>query len=104
MIDRRYLGALRTMGKIEGTSTLVLFFVAMPLKYLAGIPVAVTIAGSIHGLLFLTLVWMFYNAIDRVPIPRALALKGVVAAVIPFGPFVLDGALARLEATTSTPR
>ena len=101
--DHKYLGALRTIGKIEGTSTLVLFFVAMPLKYLAGIPVAVTIAGSIHGMLFLTLVWMFYSATDRVPIPRSLAVKGVIAAIVPFGPFILDRELARLEAT-STPR
>jgi integral membrane protein len=104
MTDRRYLGALRTMGKIEGTSTLVLFFIAMPLKYLAGLPVAVTIAGSIHGMLFLTLVWMFYRAVDRVPIPRSLALKGVIAAVVPFGPFVLDRQLADVgRAATPVP-
>jgi integral membrane protein len=85
------------MGKIEGTSTLVLFFIAMPLKYLGGIPMAVTIAGAIHGMLFLALVWMFFAAVSRVPISRSMALKGVIAAVVPFGPFLLDRDLARLH-------
>jgi integral membrane protein len=96
MIDQAYLTSLRVLGRIEGTSTLLLFFVAMPLKYLGGIPVAVTIAGSIHGMLFLTLVWRFFAGIERVPIPRSLALQGIIAAVIPFGPFILDSRLARV--------
>lgn len=96
-MDHQYLSRLRTLGKIEGTSTLVLFFVAMPLKYLAGYPLAVKIAGSLHGLLFLSLVMMFFNAIDRVPMPRKLALQGVLAAIIPFGPFVLDHKLKQLD-------
>lgn len=43
------IGRLRTMGFIEGMSLLVLLFIAMPLKYWAHHPLAVTIAGSIHG-------------------------------------------------------
>ncbi|WP_246163557.1 DUF3817 domain-containing protein [Sphingobacterium humi] len=35
----------------EAISTILLFFVAMPLKYFAGIPEAVRVAGSIHGFL-----------------------------------------------------
>jgi len=35
-INRSFLSKLRWMGFIEGTSTLVLFFIAMPLKHLAG--------------------------------------------------------------------
>jgi integral membrane protein len=91
-----FLNKLRVLGKIEGTSTLLLFFVAMPLKYFAGMPMAVRVMGSIHGMLFLSLVWMFFMAVDRVPIPRRLALLGVLAAVVPFGPFVLDRRLAEV--------
>jgi integral membrane protein len=104
MIDHNYLNSLRLLGKIEGTSTLILFLVAMPLKYLAAMPIAVTIVGSIHGMLFLALIWKFFNAIDRVPIPRSLAIHGVVAAVIPFGPFILDSRLARIGEATATHR
>ena len=51
----------------EAISTVVLFFVAMPLKYLANIPEAVRVAGSIHGFLvvifviLLIMCWQTYN-------------------------------------------
>jgi integral membrane protein len=83
---------------IEGISTLILFGIAMPLKYAAGMPMAVTIVGSIHGFLFLALVSMFVAGVKAIPISRRLALAGIFAAVVPFGPFVLDrklGTLAR---------
>ena len=43
------------IGKLEGYSYLALLFIAMPLKYMADMPLAVRIAGSIHGALFVTL-------------------------------------------------
>lgn len=39
-------------GWIEGISTLVLFFVAVPIKYIGGDPIWVKIVGPIHGFLF----------------------------------------------------
>lgn len=89
-IDHTYLRRLRRLSYVEGVSTLLLFFVAMPLKYLADIPMAVTVVGGMHGLLFTALVVAFVVAVFRVPISRGLALCGVVAAVVPFGPFVVD--------------
>ena len=89
-IDRAFLKKLRLMGLIEGTSTLVLFFIAMPLKYMAGMPKAVSIVGSIHGALFVALAFMLMMAIKRVPISAGLACMGFVAAIVPFGPFVYD--------------
>jgi integral membrane protein len=102
-IDRRLLKALRTLGIVEGFSTILLFGVAMPLKYAAGMPTAVTVVGTVHGVLFLALVGMFGLAIDRVPIPVTLAAAGVVGAVVPFGPFVVDRRLARLETPEDDP-
>jgi integral membrane protein len=84
------------LGTIEGVSTLVLFGVAMPLKYLAGMPFAVRVAGSIHGGLFIALVVMFLLGIKRVPISRGLAGAGITAAVFPFGPFIIDRWLERV--------
>lgn len=97
-IDHTYLARLRTLGMVEGTSTLVLFGIAMPLKYFGGMPLAVTVVGSVHGLLFLALVASFIGGVSRVPLPRRLALAGIVAAIVPFGPFILDGRLRRLGA------
>lgn len=51
----------------EAISTVLLFFVAMPLKYFGGIPEAVRVAGSIHGFLVVLFVilliacWQTYN-------------------------------------------
>ncbi len=75
---------------------MVLFGIAMPLKYLAGMPMAVTIVGSAHGVLFLALVTMFLLGTRRIPISRGLAAAGIVAAVVPFGPFIIDRRLGRL--------
>ena len=43
----------RSIAIAEGISFLVLLFIAMPLKYLAGWPDAVRVVGMAHGVLFL---------------------------------------------------
>jgi integral membrane protein len=93
-----FIQALRQLAIVEGISTLLLFGVAMPLKYFAGMPLAVTIVGSVHGFLFLALVLMLLLAIRRVPISPGLAAAGIVAAILPGGPFVLERRLARIAA------
>lgn len=92
-----FLRALRHLAITEGISTLILFGIAMPLKYMAGMPMAVTIVGSIHGFLFVVLVAMLLLAIRKVPISMKMAAAGIAAAVIPGGPFVLDRKLARID-------
>ena len=98
-LNRSFLKSLRTLGMIEGTSTLLLFGLAMPLKYFAGMPLAVTIVGSIHGFLFVGLVAMLLVAIWKVPISVRLALAGVAAAILTGGPFLLERRLAQIGAT-----
>jgi integral membrane protein len=95
-VNHTFLRRLRTLGTIEGVSTLILFGIAMPLKYVAGMPMAVRIAGSIHGGLFVALVVMFILGIRRIPISRRLAGAGIVAAVLPFGPFIMDRRLDKI--------
>ena len=46
------IAQLRRIGYAEAISFLVLLGVAMPLKYLAGMPMAVKVVGWIHGVLF----------------------------------------------------
>jgi integral membrane protein len=90
IVNREFLRWLIVMGLVEGTSTLVLFFVAMPLKYWGDMPMAVTIAGPIHGLLFLGLVAMFIIGRTVVPLKTDLMVWGIIGAIIPFGPFIVD--------------
>lgn len=95
-INLVYLRWLIIAGIVEGTSTLVLFGVAMPLKYWGGMPEAVTIVGMIHGLLFLGLVAMFAIGRNAVPLPRHLMWWGIVGAVLPLVPFIVDIPLYRM--------
>jgi integral membrane protein len=94
------LAQLRVANFLEGTSFLLLLGVAMPLKYLAHLPEAVRVAGSVHGLLFL----VFVSAVLRVSTehawPRRRALWAVTLSLLPFGTFVLDRAL-RAESAPS---
>ena len=95
-VDRVFLTRLRRVGTVEGISTLVLFGIAMPLKYVGGLP---------------------HRGLDRRADPRSplYAPDGGCSipassachspansrygeswgAVIPFGPFVVDRWLAR---------
>ena len=89
-INRTYLKLLIWLGIIEGFSTLALFFVAMPLKYYYGMPMAVTITGMIHGLLFIALISMFIVGKRIVPLGTKTIVAGIIGAIIPFGPFMVD--------------
>ena len=96
-VNHSFLRKLRCLSFAEGVSTLVLFGIAMPLKYAAGMSLAVTIVGSLHGFLFVALAFMLMAGIHRVPIPTGKALMGIVAAVVPFGPFIYDRQLKALD-------
>lgn|GEM_PF-72950 len=84
------LSTLRFIGNIEGISYLLLLGLAMPLKYMAGMPMAVKIMGSIHGALFVA----FMYALFRVWIAEKWNLGKVTMAfllsLVPFGTFYLD--------------
>ena len=99
----QFLQTLRVLSMIEGVSTLILFFIAMPLKYAAGMPMAVTIAGTIHGILFTALALMLLVGIRQVPLPVSVAAAGLVAAVLPGGPFLFDRQLRRRAGQPTTP-
>ena len=101
-MDLSYLKFLRTLAFIEGCSTLVLFGIAMPLKYWMGVPQAVPIVGMIHGILFLSLVVVSILGIWRVPTGMVLGISGIFAAIVPFGPFVLDIWLKKLVPAESS--
>lgn len=56
------IASLRVVTFLEGISFLALLLVAMPLKYLFNLPLAVQVAGGLHGLLFLGLGLSLYQA------------------------------------------
>jgi integral membrane protein len=89
------LRQLRLVALFEGASFLILLFVAMPLKYVAGMPLAVRIAGSIHGALFIWFVVALYRAARARDWPRRRSMTAFVASILPFGTFVFDASLRR---------
>lgn len=79
---------LRWAALFEGSSLLLLLFVAMPLKYYAGIPEAVKIVGPIHGVLFLTFLVLLLSHASKKELGFVKTLTGFFASFIPFGTFV----------------
>ncbi|MDQ8735628.1 MFS transporter [Paenibacillus sp. LHD-38] len=88
---------LRIAGLFDGISLLVLLSIAMPLKYIWGIDVAVTIVGSIHGGIFsLYTLSILYTAI-RVKWSPLWAAASLIAAFVPLGNFLLDWQLKKAQ-------
>lgn len=89
---------LRKIGRIEAISFLLLVFVAMPLKYYMRQPMAVKIVGMAHGVLFVIfcLSLLQTTIVAKWPLGRAALIFG--AAIIPFGPYLVDGRLQTYQA------
>ena len=66
----------------------------MPLKYMAGIPMAVKIAGWIHGLLFIILCASLIDTKMTAKWSLGRTATIFIAALLPFGPFVVDRRMA----------
>jgi integral membrane protein len=81
---------LRILALVEAVSFLILLFVAMPLKYFAGMPGAVKAAGWVHGLLFIFFCMALVHTAVAAGWPARRVGLVLMAALLPFGPFVLD--------------
>jgi integral membrane protein len=93
------LRRMRAVSLIEGSTLLLLLLVAVPLNHLAGVSAATHIMGPIHGLAFLAYIWMMIQTVSGGGWPRSDTTRLVVAALVPFGAFVNERALARRQAT-----
>ena len=94
------LGRLRLVGRLEAISFLLLLGVAMPLKYFAGAPIATKIVGWPHGVLFLGYCVLVLLARRRYRFSLALTGGLLLAALLPFGPFVAERELEGVEPRT----
>ncbi len=95
------LSRFRWIALSEGVSFLVLLGIAMPLKYLAEIAIAVKIVGWIHGILFILYLVLGLHAAGVLRWSLRFRFYVLVASLVPFGTFVLDRYL-RTEATTTS--
>ncbi|MGY3448073.1 DUF3817 domain-containing protein [Bradyrhizobium sp. USDA 4353] len=97
------LKRMRAVSLLEGSTLLLLVLVAMPLKHFAGVAIATRIMGPIHGLAFLTYVWMLIQLAAGGGWSRAEIIRMTIAALVPFGGFVNAGVLARRETALAAP-
>ena len=91
------LKRFRVISLIEGISMLVLLFIAMPLKYGFDMPLMVKYVGWIHGVLFMLYVVILLPTSRRLGWSFSKTFMGLVASVLPFGPFLFDRKLKNEE-------
>lgn len=78
------------IGRLEGVSLLLLLFLAMPVKYLAGEPILVRWIGMAHGLLFLLYVAVAFAMYAEHSWKKRVLLACLVLSSVPFGTFFFE--------------
>ena len=89
------MNTLRFMSLLEGTSLLLLLFIAVPLKRLMDFPEAVSIIGPIHGGLFVLFNIILLLAVFKHGLQVKHAIIGFIASVIPFGSYVFKATILK---------
>lgn len=97
------VGRVRALGMVEGVSFILLMGVAMPLKYWANMPLAVTYVGWAHGALFIAFLLVLFIAWAGGALSFGRSALAFVASVIPFGPFLIDRHLAKSSPAGNPP-
>lgn len=90
---------LRIMGTLDGLSLITLLFISMPLKYFADLPLFVKVNGSLHGGIFVLYVIAIVLVQLRIQWNVSWSMLSVLVAFIPFGNFLLDRKLRKMEKT-----
>jgi len=78
---------LRAVALVEGTAFLLLLFIAVPLKHLAGIGEPALILGPLHGVAFLAYGWLLSRLAIEQNWPHGRALRLVAIGLVPLGAF-----------------
>ncbi len=85
MKNKTTLEKFRFINFAEGISFLVLLFIAMPLKYYFGYPVATKIVGMLHGLLFIWFLIMLSQAHQEYKFTMKFSIILFIGSIVPFG-------------------
>jgi integral membrane protein len=80
----------RVVSFLEGTSYLLLLFVAVPIKYWMNDPQYVKLLGMPHGLLFVTYLVIAFLIKPELKWNNKTLGVVMLASVIPFGTFYVD--------------
>jgi integral membrane protein len=80
----------RVVSFLEGTSYLLLLFLAVPIKYWMNDPQYVKLLGMPHGLLFVTYLVIAFLIKPELKWNNKTLSVVMLASVIPFGTFYVD--------------
>jgi len=94
------LQKFKYINKIEGISFILLLFIAMPLKYSFGYPMATKIVGMLHGLLVFVFIYQIIEAKKEAEFTWKKTGLYSLLSLIPFGSFYTDKLLAKKMITT----
>lgn len=86
----KQLHRFRMIALAEGVSFIILLFIAMPLKYIFNIPMAVKVFGWVHGALFVAFFYFAFEVFTSFKKQFLWLAKAFIASIIPFGTFVFD--------------
>ncbi len=92
------LEKFRHIALAEGVSFLVLLGIAMPLKYMADMPMPVKVVGWVHGVLFILYVVVGAMAARAEGWSLGFSAVAFLASLVPGGTFWLDRRLAKSAA------
>jgi len=93
------LKTLRLFSILEGTSLLLLLFIAVPLKRLMDMPEAVSIIGPIHGGLFILFNLLLIWAVFKHGLKINHAIIGFIASLLPFGSYLFKAKILKQYAS-----
>lgn len=83
-------GRFRIISFAEGLSFLLLLGIAMPLKYLADMPMAVKVVGWAHGVLFILYVLSVVDAARACGWPPGRIALALLCSLLPVAPFWME--------------
>jgi len=89
---------LKLVTAIEAATLVVLVFIAVPLKHIANYSLLVSILGPIHGMAFVTFIWIVISTASSGYLHRSEVGRLLIASVIPFGGFFSIAWMNRREA------
>ena len=89
------LQKFRWINKIEGISFIILLFIAMPMKYSFGYPIATKVVGMLHGLLVFAFIYQIIEAKKEDGFMLKETALYSILSLIPFGSFYTDKLLAK---------
>lgn len=95
----RWAKRFKWISLLEGLSFLILLGIAMPLKYVFDLPLAVTYVGWVHGLLFIIYIYAVFPTARSLKWEFGRTFFALFASILPFGPFIFDRNLRKNQQT-----